>query len=141
MTTIAFRDGVLAGDGRITTGDMIDTNSHRKVHRLRDGRLMGWAGGVEDGERMRRALNKDQEPPKDLDLTCLLIERDGSVHLWEKAIFVKQKDTYFAIGSGAGYALGAMDAGASAAQAVAIGIKRDTSSGGKVKTVELKDKT
>jgi hypothetical protein len=27
MTTIAFRDGVLAGDGRVTTGDMVE-NAH-----------------------------------------------------------------------------------------------------------------
>jgi hypothetical protein len=58
--------------------------------------LFGWAGGVEDAERMKRAIIKGTEPPKDMDLTCLLIERDGSVHLWERALWVKQKDTYFA---------------------------------------------
>jgi ATP-dependent protease HslVU (ClpYQ) peptidase subunit len=44
MTTIAYRDGELATDSRITAGDMIVSDKRRKVHRLRDGSLVAWAG-------------------------------------------------------------------------------------------------
>lgn len=138
MTTIVYRDGTLAGDSRVTVADMVSTDKQTKVHRLRDGRLYGWAGGVEDAERLRIALRKGQEPPRLENISALLIEVTGTIHLYEGNIWIEQKgEPYYAVGSGAPYALGAMDAGASAIDAARIAIKRDVNSGGKVRSVKL----
>jgi len=139
MTTVAYRDGVLAADSRVTVGGMVVTDKATKVHRLRDGSLFGWAGGVEDAERLKRALVKGQDAPPNLDVIALRAHPDGSVSCFEGNIWIKQTDPYHAIGSGAPYAIGAMDAGADAVSAATIGSKRDTSSGGKIKKVRFKD--
>lgn len=138
MTTIVYRDGTLAGDSRVTVNDMIDTDKKTKVHRLRDGRLYGWAGGVEDAERLHIALRKGTEPPRLECISALLIDTDGTIQLYEGNIWIEQKgEPYYAVGSGAPYALGAMDAGADAIAAAKIASKRDVNSGGKVRSVKL----
>lgn len=138
MTTIVYRDGVLAGDSRVTIDDMVSTDKQTKVHKLRDGRLYGWAGGVEDAERLRQALRKNAPPPALQEISALLIDTDGAIHLYEGNIWIEQKgEPYYAVGSGAPYALGALDAGCSALDAAKIAIKRDINSGGKVRTVKL----
>lgn len=139
MTTIVYRDGILAGDSRVTVEDMVSTDKATKVHRLRDGSLFGWAGGVEDAERLRLSLRKRQDPPKLECISALLIAPDGTISLYEGNIWIEQKgERYYAVGTGAPYALGAMDAGASAVDAAKIAVKRDINSGGKVKTVSLR---
>lgn len=138
MTTVAYRDGVLAADSRITAADMVVTDKATKVHRLRDGSLFGHAGSVEDAERLKRALVKGHDAPKDLDVIALLVHPDGTITLFEGNLWIKQTDPYYAIGSGAPYALGAMDAGADAPSAALIGSRRDTSSGGRIKKVTFR---
>lgn len=138
MTTVVFRDGVLASDSRVTVNDMVSTDKQTKVHRLRDGRLYGWAGSVEDAERLRISLRKGEAPPRLDNISALLIDGDGVIHLYEGNIWIEQKgEPYYAVGSGAPYALGAMDAGADAIAAAKIAIKRDVNSGGKVRSVKL----
>ena len=44
MTTIAYKDGVLAGDQRLTSKGFIWHDKERKVFRLRDGSLFGASG-------------------------------------------------------------------------------------------------
>ena len=138
MTTIAFRDGTLAGDSRVSAGDMVITDKATKVHRLRDGRLLGWSGSVEDAHRLRQSLSKKTPRPANLNVTALLVHTDGSIHLFEGNEWVKQTEPYYSLGSGSPYAMGAMDAGATATEAARIGSKRDVSSGGKIKCVKLK---
>lgn len=137
MTTIVYRDGVLAGDTRVTVGDMVVTNRKTKVHRLKDGRLFGWCGGVEHAEVLLRALRKNKALPEGNACDALLVTPDGTLWLRENVIWIKQKEPYYALGSGSPYAWGALDAGATAVEAVEIGINRDTNSGGRVKFVAL----
>lgn len=138
MTTIAYRAGVLAADSRVTSGDTVVTDSHRKLHRLRDGRILGWAGSVEDAERLVHALRKKKDMPSLGNISALMVQPDGTVWLYEGNLWVKQaRQAYYAEGSGSGYALAAMDAGATAKRAVQIAIKRDPSSGGRANTLRL----
>lgn len=130
---------MLAADSRVTVDGMVVTDRATKVHRLHSNYLFGWCGGVEDAERLRRALRKNEPPPPGLEVTAILVSPDREVRLFEGAIWIRQKGEYFAIGSGAPYALGAMDAGADAAMAALIGSKRDTGSGGKIKKVTFKN--
>lgn len=139
MTTVAYRDGVLAGDGRVTIGDMVVTNKQRKVHRLSGGRLFGWSGSLEDGERLLMSIKADEALPSLGNITALMIHPDGAIELFEGALWVRRPMPYYALGSGSPYAIGAMDAGATAVEAVRIGIKRDTGSGGSVVSVKMKE--
>jgi len=63
---------------------------------------------------------------------------DGSLWEFEGEVWVKQDPGYYASGSGSPYAFAAMDAGASARDAVRIAIKRDANSGGRVQSLRLK---
>jgi hypothetical protein len=144
MTTIAYRAGVLAGDGRETMQNDEHTSWYKltdkcvKVFKLKDGRLFGGAHGSEDIVRLHQALIKNQPPPKLEDIAGLLVDLRGRVWLYEGNIWQPVKQKYYAIGSGGEFALAAMDAGAGAVEAVRIAIGRDLWSGGKVTYVRLR---
>lgn len=137
MTTVAYRDGVLAGDTRVTTGDRINTEKQRKVWKLKDGFLFGAAGGIEDIERLKIAIKMGNEPPALTDISAILISPQSQIFLYEGHTWVKQPDKYYAVGTGHDLAMTAMDCGADAVTAVRMGIKRDTKSGGRVLSVRL----
>jgi hypothetical protein len=146
MTTIAYRDGVLAGDSYETmVADALQnesaitiTHNCRKVFRLPNGELFGASRGSEDIERLYRALMKGLPPPKLEDINAIRIDRKGRVWYYEGNIWQHVKARYYAVGSGSVFALAAMDAGATAIEAVRIGIKRDPYSGGRVTHVRLR---
>ena len=142
MTTIAYRDGIMAGDGRETCiGDdesaVVLTDKCIKVFKLRDGRLFGGSRGSEDLTRLHQALVKNTPLPKLEDVNGLLVDRKGRIWLYEGHIWQRIQARYYAVGSGSVFALGAMDAGATAIEAVRIGVRRDPYSGGRVTHVRL----
>jgi ATP-dependent protease HslVU (ClpYQ) peptidase subunit len=139
VTTIAYRDGVLAGDGRTTVGDTVVSAIKKKVFRLRDGCLFGYSGSQEDGERLRHAIKTGAASPALENIQALLILVSGKIMLYEGMMWVHLSDPYTAIGTGTPYALTAMDCGLDAPSAVRMALKRDTASGGKVFTVELRE--
>lgn len=138
MTTICYRDGVLAGDSRVTVGDMVLSDNILKVHRLSNNTLLGWAGSAEHAHILKEAMTNGGEIHGTLDVLALWIQEDGTIYLWEGNTFIKQSEPYYAIGSGSPYAIGAMDAGATAEAAAQIGSRRDVGSGGKIRTVRFK---
>lgn len=83
---------------------------------------------------------KKTKPPavlSDADFTCLVLDEDG---LWEFDSYCRAEqitEEFYAIGSGAKVALGAMHHGASAQEAVEIAKLVDPYTGGEVKTMEL----
>lgn len=139
MTTIAYRDGVLASDTRETAGDTVVGASARKIAKLKDGSLFGGAGVAEGCELLLRSLQKNTATPVYEGTEALHVKTDGSLWVYEGRAWLKQqKCKYYALGSGHAVALAAMDAGADAITAVKIGIKRDTHSGGRVRSLKLK---
>lgn len=116
---------------------MVISDKQLKVHKLRNGCLFGWAGSLEDAERLKIALRKDQAPPPNLELDAIMVEPMGDVYEFEGNLWRKMATDYTAIGSGSPYALGAMDAGADAVTAATIGSKRDIGSGGRIRVVRL----
>lgn len=129
----------MAGDSRITVDGMVITDKATKVRRLRSGYLFGWCGKVEDAEQLLRALNKNEPPPPGLEVTAILVSPDREIKLFEGSIWITQREPYYSLGSGAPYAIGAMDAGADATTAARIGSQRDSMSGGKIKKVTFRD--
>jgi ATP-dependent protease HslVU (ClpYQ) peptidase subunit len=125
--------------GRVTLcGETVVTDGKRKVHKLPDGRLYGWAGSHEDGERLRLILRKNLPLIEMDNLHAIMINLNGTIGVYEGSMWTRHEEPHYAIGTGGTIALAAMDAGATAKEAVKIGIKRDPSSGGKITTVRLK---
>lgn len=141
MTTIVFRDGILAGDTRVTAGETILPGWERKVFQLADGSLFASAGDTENGEKLLRAMRKKQPPPRietDRSIEAIWVHPDGKLFFYESSLWMRHKVLYCAIGSGQSFALGALAMGASAIESVKIGMQFDAYSGGRVVVVKLR---
>lgn len=139
MTTVAFKDGVMACDSRITGGPLY--TSKTKVIKGRDS-LVGWCGDACAGYAGALYISgESQDRPETHrdDDVLFLIYRDGEV-LFADSEFREfpLEDDFAAIGSGEMAAMTAMSMGATAAQAVKKAIEYDECSGGAVKKYTLK---
>lgn len=145
MTTIAYRDRVMASDSRVTIKDFVFDNNSKKIWRLSDGSLFGASGDVVGGFQLLDLLRfhvrqkKFTLPNKYCKGTkALFVSPKGVLYYYETGYWEELgKRHYSAVGSGAKYALAAMDAGANAVQACRIGIHRDVYSGGRVRSFKL----
>ncbi|MDB5996884.1 MAG: proteasome subunit beta [Pseudomonas sp.] len=140
MTTIAYKDGVIAYDSRETIGSTIVDDDCEKcqtsggVHFLLCGStpdyaalIGGYFGEVFTGSIEASGLAVDGG-------ALVLIGHDKKTGFWKDRI---RLDNAFALGSGSHFALTAMDMGATAAEAVEMAKKRDTSTGGQVRTLVI----
>lgn len=140
MTTIAYRDGVMAADS-LVTGHGIRMGSLAKVIRAKDGTLAGAAGNTLDSAKLltwvrlmgAECRDNDVPPTEDKDTSLLIAYPDGIVE-WIGAHDgrVAVDAGFHAIGSGGEIAIGAMAFGATAEQAVEIACRFDVWSGGPV---------
>lgn len=157
MTTIAYRDKTMCSDSQATRGDFIDNLSTTKVFEVGEGILIGISGSaleaLEFVEWFKDTLeaNMVQEqnpyvsvlPPEKLvneNFHCLVAYPDDTVYEFfgcEK--IMECAESYAAVGSGMFYAMSAMDAGASAEEAVNVAIKRDVFSGGDVQVFRCEE--
>lgn len=127
MTTIAYRDGVMAADSRAYSGSKVPIGEKVKIRRLDDGTLIGaststcgagtWVLDWYEGGCIAKAGDAELLPDK-FDL--LVVHPDGRVFIAsDHAVLSGPLTTpYIAIGSGNEYALGALAHGATAVQAV-----------------------
>lgn len=143
MTTIAYRDGVMAGDGRCTSqSNIVLTERFRKVWKLHNGVLIGACGFSSSVNPYIAWLkNPVGERPslgdKDSNTAMIVVRPNGKIedHDW---IGIDQMDApFFAIGSGRYAAFAAMHMGADATKAVQIAAKLDPFTGGRIRTVRL----
>lgn len=140
MTTIVYRDGIIAYDSQINEGAAIIYDDWDKKI-VRNGVIFVLCGRMDQYEKMVDLYFSWDAPPPDLDAGAILSDggklysfsHDES-HLFKSPI---PADKYYATGSGMDYALGALDMGATAAEAVKVAIKRDQRSGGRVRTVRV----
>lgn len=138
MTTIAYKNGVIAYDGRITIDNLIVDDENEKMIE-RDNVLFFMAGSVCDrGAFIQAYFNKDHGY-KDIDISAIVVD-DNEIYyssLGENGLVWKSpinKNSCFAIGSGRNFALAFMDAGLNAEEAVAATAKRDCNSGGAIRS-------
>lgn len=143
MTVIAYRDGVMAGDGRVTDKAFIIRDDDRKVFKLKDGSLLGVAGdtvGCTIIKSMLEATIKEKKkslpniPVKNAE--ALLVDPKGDIW-WFNRGWEKQPDPYAASGSGWQVAMTAMDFGADAVTAAKAACRRTITCGGKITVVKL----
>lgn len=138
MTTIVYRDGVMAADTRATVNS--EAGGSRvfrcdKLYRVTclDGTeaIVGLAGGSFDGLAFLDWLvSDDKAPPQrlldgDADFSALMLNRHGLFEYDKWCRPERIRGRFYAIGSGAKAALGALHMGANARQAVAVACKID----------------
>lgn len=146
MTTIAYKDGIIVYDSRVTAsnGVIIDDNFD-KVHVEAD-LIFIYCGSPTDIEDFAKSyidwkVCRDTE----LDLEAMVYDCKAST-LFRSSIdpdtkapfkFKYRLDNHYAMGTGSRFALAFMDTGMSAYEAVKATAKRDSYTGGIIKTFKL----
>lgn len=135
MTVIAWDGETLAADSQLNYG----TNrlTCEKLFRLSDGGMVGMAGTAAKCIRLLRYIRGEGPAPKRLMSTeAIRVHPDGTVDLYPStAVPERITSKLVVIGCGGNIALGAMAAGKTAAEAVAIAIEHDSNCGGPVVTM------
>lgn len=143
MTVIAYRAGVLASDSRVTNGTDIMPGGMVKIMRLEDGTLVGACGsavGIHALFEWAQGTRKTKPPRVCKHAYMIMVSPDGSsITQMEGRHPYTLKDTggYYADGSGAAFALGAMHHGATAVEAVSAAIEHNAGCGGEVQVLHL----
>lgn len=155
MTTIAYKNGVLAADSLINYG----TFSNGEINKIHVVSIP-----EDDGKRVRRAMmavsgavwviepliewiecgaTQDEIPHCLLvaanEFSCIMIDDEGIVWEFNNGFFLKCGVQYHSIGSGQMFALGAMAAGIEAPEAVAAAMKHDKATGGAITVCTVAD--
>ena len=140
MTTIAYKDGIIAYDSRMTQGPTIVDDDHEKMAE-REGHCFFACGCLADIDMLIDLFfGKTFDLDRDYNVAAFIVTPEGE--LWQASIDMEDKtfwkhkrrlDNCWAMGSGADHALTAMDMGADAVTAVRMAIRRDTGSGGKIR--------
>jgi ATP-dependent protease HslVU (ClpYQ) peptidase subunit len=135
VTTIACDGKSMAGDGqRDHCGTIIATDA-AKVRKLSDGRILGTSGDVSFGIEFEEWLLTGGEKPKlqgDSAFSAIILHPDGTAEFSGHECVLIPLSLPFAIGSGMDFAIGAMECGRTALEAVQIASKRDAHTGGQI---------
>lgn len=146
MTTIVYKDGVLAGDSLMSVNGELSHYS-KKVFNI-DGYLLGVAGWTCTIDFFRDWVKENCDPDVlnglDHDYTILVVPPKGAkIYLYTSHTKVLRdtlsKKKPYCIGSGSSIAVGALQMGATAEEAVKAAINIDLYSGGRVHTVSNLD--
>lgn len=137
MTTIAWDGKTLAVDGQVTSSDIIRDKDHKKLFiNVGEYKAIAISGSMDDMlktvEWIRGGENGEM-PPGDGHLLCITKVGAAYSYFPDHKIIRSVEKGVVASGSGFPIAMGAMDAGATAIQAVKIACKRDVYSGGKIR--------
>lgn len=135
MTTVAYRDGVIASDSQVSSGDTIVGFTPKCG--IINGVLYGFSGAMALGQAfeawLRRGMNGDPPAMEKSGLAAKgLVVHDGIILSWESGGWDRLHAPYYAIGSGRDHALAAMAVGACAVKAVEAACKHDVWSGGPI---------
>lgn len=138
MTTIAWDGKTLAVDGRMSEGDTISNESIKKLF-LNIGQYKAVAISGKYGQMLEFVewlKNEDSDSFPEAEGRAICIDRKGKLYEYQpKQCKIRfEPKTPYSDGSGWLIALGAMDAGATAVEAVKIAIRRDVYTGGKIKS-------
>ena len=132
MTTIAYKNGILATDSRMSCNGIIVNERCTKIHKVNDG-YVAISGSLADGLVLVSILNDqcDYTNLQDLQVDALLIEIRGkrctpvALEFTGNHILKLKLDKICAAGSGGLIALGAMYGGSSAVESIKVAAKLD----------------
>lgn len=162
MTTIAYKDGVMACDSCWTYGGTIDVLA-TKISRLANGALLGQSGS-NDGRYFEKLLGKVKSPASlptheqlreiRQDFLGLLVLPSGKIFKLSTTFITPENwncefdpddvglweitGPFAAVGSGGDFAIVAMECGKSAKEAVDIACRFDPNSRGPIHSLSLK---
>lgn len=145
MTTIVYKDGVIAYDSRATAGDRICSDDFEKK-KVVDEVAFFFAGSLIDFDNLVDCyFNPEQSEEIESQGTSALVVDKNKMFLisidedtgkyWKQSL---EQFSKWAIGSGSLYAQAAMEMGADAKKAVQIAMKLDIRTGGKIKTYKIR---
>ncbi|ROM84863.1 proteasome subunit beta [Pseudomonas brassicacearum] len=142
MTTIAYKDGVIAYDSQITSGSTITYDDYQKCHEVKGVKFV-MCGKTCDYTALQDAYF-GASVTRDLDTSAIVLDGDGLWYVgadvqsgfWKSPV---RLEASYAIGSGADHAITAMDMGLTAYQAVEMAAKRDTGTGGTIRTLIINE--
>ena len=142
---------VIAWDGKTLAADkLLDCNGYparcTKIYRAPNGDLYGTTGDSDGGRALQDWFVRRETatfPAACADsgsrTSMLVITAGGAIHLYcRQPLPIVIESTYFAVGSGADFALAGMELGLDAVAAVELASKLDTSCGLGVDTLTLK---
>lgn len=145
MTTIAYKDGIIAYDSRTIRGDYILTDNVNKKRETEEN-FYFMSGSVDEFKAFIELYEKNIQPTHKLDVCAFIVSRcEKRIYYaacWEtnEGLFLIHKtevDCAQAIGSGTSFAMTAMDCGKSAIEAVKTAMIRDPKTGGEVHSFAL----
>lgn len=148
MTTIAYKDGVLASDSQSTLGDVIYENDCQKIfENVGPFEAVAVAGDYQDAVDVLKVIQAytDIDQIRDIDFKQAKIQAQFLAVTHDRALWYyagdmswqMRPDIPFAIGSGGDYAWGAMLNGATATEAVHIASQLDTGTNNRIQYVNL----
>lgn len=143
MTTVVYKNGVMAADKMASEGNN-KTGKMTKIFRV-NGYLVGFSGAADCSMALLRWFEDgaDEEawpdPYKDdPEATMMVVAPTGQVMFYERfPIPIIMENEFFAIGSGADFALGAMQMGADPKTAVEVACLLDAYSGNGIDMLSL----
>ena len=157
MTTIAYKNGIMVSDGRMSLGDMIIKDDTEKVFWVNN-HLVGvcgraraintfvtWLQKMTDYHIVNQEVGElvDLVPPAledDEGYSALVVTPSRQVLMYEGNTPIDMGlDVPMSVGSGSCFALASMKTGASAEEAVKVACELDVYSGGEITVVQLED--
>lgn len=147
MTSIAYKDGVLAADGRMTQGSVISTDTAVKIRKLpskinyQDDLLIyiACAGVISDLDKVLAEISGDDtDGDTEHDISGIFLGEKYNYLLEPGSLWLirMNKKEMLAVGSGTPHLYTAMRLGFGAKQAVVAACKSDCYSGGKIQTIK-----
>lgn len=142
MTTIAYRDGILAADTQVTLGNHIK-GVGRKITELQPGLVIAVAGDSRDEAKFKRWILAGADPDNPPEFAKKEFEafviKNKEVFICERhPILMPLEQTFYAIGSGWELAIAAMQFGRSAKEAVEFASTLDIHTSLPVDTYDIK---
>jgi hypothetical protein len=157
MTTVAYKNGILAADTMLCDGELSGRYDNKitedvkisdyfcERYKLKPGLVcsVAFAGSVAIGQAMIRYLtgeeNFSEVRATGEDYTDGIVAHSDGVFLFDSSgAFIPQNSPFYAIGSGRMVAMGAMHCGKSALESVKIACIYDIHSGGDVVFSQVK---
>lgn len=145
ITTIAYKDGVIAMDSRVT-GDTVIYGHTTKGKATKD-YLAAAAGGLQEVQAFLDWVDagyKQEDKKKfglegrEVEIQAIVVDKKKNIYFFEDRLYPFCVNAAFhALGSGTEIAMGAMAAGASAYSALKIASQYDSATGGPIKLLSF----
>lgn len=139
MTTIAYRDGIVAADSLAVSCGWKMTHAVQKLHRMKDGSVCAVSGDLTEGMAFIRAMDAGQEQLPALGDSARVVhfKRGRVISVYEGTSFFSLQCNFCAWGSGSPAANAALIMGADAVRAVEVAAMLDDSTGGEIVSMEV----